>query len=94
MRELARSQGFPDNYKFAALDEEIVTVRSSPLTPTLDVEYLLVLVDASSDRERGPMADWTSSWARVRRGSVQEVVRGEGVCDLVLSKYHICTCIL
>jgi hypothetical protein len=35
VRELARSQGFPDSFAFYAINDNVVTVRPTPVPSTL-----------------------------------------------------------
>ena len=75
VRELARSQGFPDWFVFYAEDGSLKTVCRAFLSyiPSASVLTRRRGTDASADRERGAMARGRGLGARAARGPVQEV---------------------
>ena len=56
VRELARSQGFPDSFIFHSINSDVVTVRRIPFSLVCCSFTLPRLLDAQTNRERRPLA--------------------------------------
>jgi len=72
VRELARSQGFPDHFVFESINNNVVTVRISALLP--GNEYANYILDTPTDWKCGAMAGLSRTRERDPRIALQEVV--------------------
>lgn len=77
MRELARSQGFPDHFVFESINNNVVTVSdciamlgSSTLFPPL-----IWILDAPADRECCSVVSGGCAWKNTARCAFQAMAR-------------------
>jgi hypothetical protein len=75
VRELARSQGFPDHFVFEAIGNNVVTV-SKPIA--FELQVLIRLADASADWECGSISCWSSAGAGVANCPVSQMAGSAG----------------
>jgi hypothetical protein len=54
VRELARSQGFPDSFVFHSINDDVVTVRQPFCRPCR--VFMPPILDAQANRKRGSLA--------------------------------------
>jgi len=74
VRELARSQGFPDSFVFHAISDNVVTVRS---TSGCSIQGVIEFSqpDAQADRKRSSLACGRRYWPRVTRSPIEKMAQ-------------------
>ena len=76
VRELARSQGFPDSFVFHSINDDVVTVSPNNDIINLWLTAPFFHLDAQANWKCGPLARCCCDWTGAPRGLSEKVAQG------------------